>query len=122
MLNWAYSEGDRAGVLQKFSSKGWVCKTNEGAIAQYMVASMAPQMWDFTVRDAATADALRKAVGHSVQLHYTEHPGLPSSCFGDTRYFVDHVEITDGVTGRILAPAGAPLAAPAPVAAPPVPP
>jgi hypothetical protein len=27
-----------------------------------------------------------------VVLHYTQHPGLPTSCFGLTEYFVDSVE------------------------------
>ena len=33
-LSWAYSVGERAGVLQKFSKKGWICKTYEGEVAQ----------------------------------------------------------------------------------------
>jgi hypothetical protein len=100
-LAWAYAEGDRAGVLQKFVRRGWVCKTQEGEIAlyygggQYMGASASPQLWDFSVRDQAIATELSKAVGHRVQLHYTEHPGIPTACFGETRYFVDRVTITD---------------------------
>jgi hypothetical protein len=94
-LSWSYSDGERAGVLQKFSRRGWLCKTQEGELALYIVAGIAPQMWNFTVRDDATALALDKAVGHKVQLHYTEHPGVPTSCFGDTRYFVDRVTIED---------------------------
>ena len=94
-LSWAYSDGERAGVLQKFSRKGWVCKTQEGEIAQYLVAGISPQMWSFSVRDKTVAAQLDKAVGHRVQLHYTEHPGVPSSCFADTRYFVDRVIVTD---------------------------
>jgi hypothetical protein len=95
-LSWAYSDGERAGILQKFSRKGWLCKTEEGEIAviygggQYLAT---PQMWSFSVRDPAVAAELDKAVGHRVQLHYTEHPGLPSSCFADTRYFVDRVTV-----------------------------
>eukprot|EP01041_Mallomonas_annulata_P033526 gene33526-56163_t len=27
---WSYSDGERAGWVQKFSRKGWVCKTWEG--------------------------------------------------------------------------------------------
>ncbi len=94
-LWWAYSDGERAGVLQKFSRKGWVCKTQEGEIAQYLVAGISPQMWLFSVRDKTVAAELDKAVGHRVQLHYTEHPGMLSSCFADTRYFVDRVIVTD---------------------------
>jgi hypothetical protein len=94
-LSWAYSDGERAGVLQKFSRKGWVCKTQEGEIAQYLVAGISPQMWLFSVRDKTVAAQLDKAVGHRVQLHYTEHPGVPTSCFAETRFFVDRITVTD---------------------------
>ncbi|MGA2776285.1 MAG: hypothetical protein ABSF94_01920 [Steroidobacteraceae bacterium] len=97
-LSWSYSDGERAGVLQKFSRRGWLCKTQEGELALYIVSGIAPQVWNFSVRDEATAAALDKAVGHRVQLHYTEHPGIPSSCFGDTRYFVDRITIEDAKT------------------------
>ena len=98
-LSWAYSDGERAGVLQKFSRKGWVCKTQEGEIAQYVVAGISPQIWQFSVRDERVAAQLDKAVGHRVQVHYTEHPGVPSSCFADTRYYVDRVTVTDDQPG-----------------------
>jgi hypothetical protein len=88
-LNYSYSEGDRAGVLQKFSRKGWVCKTWEGELAQYVVAGVAPQIWPFTVRDPALAANLASKVGEKVQLHYAEHRGIPTNCFGDTGYFVE---------------------------------
>jgi hypothetical protein len=103
-LSWAYSDGERAGVLQKFSRKGWVCKTQEGEIAQYVVAGISPQIWQFSVRDKAVAAQLDKAVGHRVQVHYTEHPGVPSSCFADTRYYVDRVTITDEQPGATVLP------------------
>ena len=90
-LHWSYSEGERAGILQKFSRKGWVCKTDEGELAQYVVPGIAPQIWLFTVRDPEIAKQLRKLVGSKVQLHYTEHRGVPTSCFGDTSYYVDSV-------------------------------
>jgi hypothetical protein len=92
-LNWSYSEGERAGVLQKFGRKGWVCKTYEGEVAMYIVSGMTPQIWYFSVRDNAIAEQLRKVVGEKVQLHYTEHQGIPSSCFADTKYFVDSVKV-----------------------------
>lgn len=98
-LSWSYSDGERAGVVQKFSRRGWLCKTDEGELAMYIVAGVAPQIWNFSVRSPAVVDQINKAVGHRVQLHYTEHPGVPSSCFGDTRYFVDRVTVTDAATG-----------------------
>jgi len=93
MLWWSYSEGERAGILQKFSKRGWICKTYEGELAMYVVGGVAPQIWNFSVRDETTATALTKAVGRQVRLHYTEHPGLPTSCFGETDYFIEGVEI-----------------------------
>jgi hypothetical protein len=97
-LSWAYSEGERAGVLQKFSRKGWICKTYEGEIAQYIVGGVAPQIWHFSVRDEAVAAQLFKAVGQTVQLHYTEHRGLPTSCFGDTPYFAERFTVIPAAT------------------------
>ena len=118
MLSWSYSEGERAGVLQKFSRRGWVCKTNEGELAMYVVGGVAPQIWNFSARDKTVAGELHKAVGRQVRLHYTEHPGLPTSCFGETGHFVDHVEIVDspGVvapsSGMTIGPGKGPADAP----------
>jgi len=132
-LAWAYAEGERAGVLQKFVRRGWICKTQEGEIAlyygggQYMGAAISPQLWDFSVRDKSVAESLNKAVGHRVQLHYTEHPGIPTPCFAETRFFVDRVTVTDNEPGAAprpslpsgpsLPPPGAP-ATPAPAPSP----
>ena len=88
-LSWAYSEGQRAGILQKFSRKGWLCKTYEGELALYVVGGVAPQIWDFSTRDPKVAEELLKAVGQQVQVHYTEHRGVPTSCFAETSYFVE---------------------------------
>lgn len=93
MLWWSYSEGERAGVLQKFSKRGWICKTYEGEVAQYIVGGVAPQIWYFSVRDPVLAEQLHKAVGQQVRMHYKEHRGLPTTCFGETDYFADRFEI-----------------------------
>jgi hypothetical protein len=98
-LAWAYSDGERAGVLQKFSRRGWICKTQEGELAQYVVAGVSPQIWQFSVRDPKVGAQLNKLVGRKVQVHYTEHAGVPSSCFADTRYFVDRVTVVDNGPG-----------------------
>jgi hypothetical protein len=103
-LTWSYSEGERAGILQKFSRKGWLCKTYEGELAQYIVAGVAPQIWNFTVRDERVAEELRTLAGSKLQLHYTEHVGVPTSCFGDTGYYVDGVVRLD--TLPVPAPGG----------------
>jgi hypothetical protein len=92
-LSWSYSEGTRAGYLQKFSKKGWVCKTWEGELALTTVPGVAPTLWDFTVRSDAAARQLNLALGRRVLLFYREHKGIPSRCFGETNYFVDSVKI-----------------------------
>ncbi len=120
MLWWSYSEGDRAGVLQKFSRRGWICKTWEGEIAMYVVGGVAPQIWSFSVRDDQIAQEMQTAVGQQVRLHYAEHRGLPTNCFGETDYFVNRVEIV-GPPPFLQPPAesGAPEAA-SPAPPPPV--
>jgi len=95
VLNWSYSEGERAGILQKFSRKGWVCKTHEGELAMTTVPGVAPTLWDFSVRDAEVARQLRAQVGRRVVLHFVEHRGIPGDCFGETPYFVDAVRPQD---------------------------
>jgi hypothetical protein len=114
MLWWSYSEGERAGVLQKFSKRGWVCKTYEGELALYVVGGVAPQIWHFSVRDDAVADQLHKAVGQQLRIHYTEHRGLPTTCFGETSYFADRFEAIRAAeplppaSGLAVEPAAAP--------------
>ncbi len=93
-LHLSYADGDRSGLLQKFSRKGWVCKTYEGELTLApgpgQVGTM-PHTWAFTVRDDDTAKQVNAALGQKVVLHYAQHPGLPTTCFGETEYFVDGV-------------------------------
>lgn len=103
-LSWAYADETRAGVLQKLTHRGWLCKTIEGDLAQYIVPGISPQIWKFSVRDPAVAAQLEKNVGRQVQLHYTEHPGVPNACFADTRYFVDNITVTDAPNPASSAP------------------
>jgi hypothetical protein len=95
VLNVSYSEGERSGLLQKFSSKGWVCKTWEGEIAMSYLPGMAPVLWDFTVRDDSVAKQVNEGLGKKVVLHYHEHRGVPTSCFGETQYFVDSLRVVE---------------------------
>jgi hypothetical protein len=95
-LSWAYSEGDRAGVLQKFSKRGWVCKTYEGELALYIVGGVAPQIWYFSTRDEELAKQLTEAVGKNIQLHYAEHRGVPTNCFAETSYFAESFVVVEG--------------------------
>jgi hypothetical protein len=90
---WSYSDGQRAGILQKFSRKGWICKSYEGELAMSIVPGVAPTIWEFSVRDPTVVARLKSAIGNRVALHYTEHRGIPTTCFGQTNYFVDSVSV-----------------------------
>lgn len=92
-LSYSYSEGDRVGFVQKFSRKGWVCKTWEGEL-QMIVAlpGATPQIFPFSVRDAAVSEQINALMGKQVKLHYEQHVGVPSRCFGETEYFITKVE------------------------------
>jgi hypothetical protein len=95
-LRWSYSDGERAGFVQKFSRKGWICKTWEGELAMATLPGTMPQVFAFTVRDPGTASLIEKSMGRRVSLHYEQHMGLPTSCFGETQYFVTQVQPVPG--------------------------
>jgi hypothetical protein len=92
-LSWSYSEGERAGFLQKFSKKGWVCKTWEGEILLSSMPGAIPERFEFSVRDKKVADDLMAAIGKRVVLTYAQHKGVPSSCFGETEHFIEKVVV-----------------------------
>lgn len=94
-FNYSYSDGNRAGYIQKFSNKGWVCKTHEGELAMTTVPGVAPILWGFSVWDEKVASQLGQAMGKRLVLHYKEYRYLPTNCFGETAYFVDHIEISE---------------------------
>ena len=96
-LSWSYSDGERAGTLQKFSRKGWLCKTWEGELQVSTIPGSAPILWEFSVRDATIASKLEGAIAHDgrVVLTYEEHLGVPTSCFGETGYFVTGVRLVE---------------------------
>lgn len=90
-LRFVYSTGDRAGYVQKISKKGWLCKTWEGELAMVNLPGAMPEIFTFTVRDEAVAQQLVKTVGQRVALTYEQHVGIPTTCFGDTQYFITKV-------------------------------
>jgi hypothetical protein len=94
-FNYSYSDGNRAGYIQKFSNKGWICKTHEGELAMTTVPGVAPILWSFSVSDPKVASQLSQIVGKRLVLHYKEYRYLPTTCFGETAYFVDHVEVAE---------------------------
>jgi len=94
-LHWSYADGERAGYVQKFSKRGWVCKTWEGEMAMVTMPGTVSEKFQFTVRDDAVAHKLNAGVGKRMALHYEQHKWIPTSCFGDTEYFVTDVRVTE---------------------------
>ena len=92
-LHYVYSSGERSGYVQKISRKGWLCKTWEGELAMTTVPGTAPQIFQFSVRDDATAHRVEQAAGQRVALSYQQHKGIPTSCFGETEYFITGVRV-----------------------------
>lgn len=96
---WSYSSGERAGWVQKFSHRGWLCKTWEGELALVSLPGTSTvEKFAFTVHDEAAAEAINKVMGKRVNLHYEEKVGLPTSCFGETRFFVTGVTLVDEIS------------------------
>ena len=94
-LSWSYSTGERAGLLQKFSKRGWLCKTWEGEHLLTTLPGVIPEKFLFTVRDDQLAKQLATHAGQRLVLKYAQHKGVPSSCFGDTEYFVESFEVLE---------------------------
>ena len=109
-LNYTFSSGERAGYVQKFSKKGWTCKTWEGELAMANIPGAMPEIFSFSVRDEAVAREIEQDMGRRVSLSYEQHRGVPTSCFGETEYFVTNVRSVDD---NQLAPPPAPVPPPA---------
>jgi hypothetical protein len=94
-MTFTYSSGERSGFLQKLSQKGWVCKTWEGELAMVNMPGAMSQMFNFSVRNDSIAGVINEAMvqNHRVVLTYKQHVGVPTSCFGETQYFVSGVKV-----------------------------
>lgn len=104
-LHWTYSEGERAGYVQKFSKKGWLCKTWEGEIALVTMPGAIPEKFEFTVKDDAVAGRINALAGRRVVLIYQQHKFIPVSCYGDTEYFVVDVKPVETPDNAAILPA-----------------
>jgi len=91
-LNWSFSKGERTGYIQKLSKTGWICKTWEGEMAMVTMPGAIPDKFLFSVRDDKVAELINKSAGKRVSLVYEHHKGVPTSCFGNTEYFIVDVK------------------------------
>ena len=86
-LNWSYSKGERIGYVQKFSEKGWLCKTWEGELQMLPVPGAIPEKFLFSVRDKTVINKINSSLGKKVSLSYEQHKGIPTTCFGESEHF-----------------------------------
>jgi hypothetical protein len=94
-LTYNYSDGERAGYVQKLSRKGWVCKTWEGELSMINYPGAAPEIFHFSVRDEKMAKEIEAVVGKRVALSYEQHINVPTSCFGETEYFITGLRVIE---------------------------
>jgi hypothetical protein len=87
-LTFSYGRGERVGFVQKLSRRGWVCKTWEGELAVATVPGVAPDKFYFSLRDAPTAAQVKSTLGKRVRVVYAQHKWIPTTCFGETEFFV----------------------------------
>ena len=92
-LHWVYSSGERVGFVQKISEKGFICKTYEGEQVLVTVPGTQAEKFFFTAKNEAIYNKINETNGQRVRLLYKQHKWIPSSCFGDTEYFVYDVKV-----------------------------
>jgi hypothetical protein len=94
---YTYSEGYRAGLLQKFSNKGAIFKTYEGEMILSSISStsnvaIASEKFFFSVPNKVLAIQFDTLQGRNVIVHYKEKNG-PVFWRGDSNYLVDSIAI-----------------------------
>jgi hypothetical protein len=94
-LHWVYSSGERVGFVQKISQKGFVCKTYEGEQVLVTVPGTQAEKFFFTAKNEAVYNKINETNGQRVRLLYKQHKWIPTSCFGDTEYFVYDVKVLE---------------------------
>jgi hypothetical protein len=95
VLKWSYSKGERIGYVQKFSEKGWLCKTWEGELQMLPVPGAVPEKFLFSVRDRAMISKINSSLGKKISLSYEQHVGIPTNCFGETEYFAVDAKVLE---------------------------
>lgn len=95
-LQFAYATGAKTGYVNSFSREGRLCGRWEGELAMVSIPGAPPDLFHFSVRDDSLAEIITKTRGQNVTITYDEHRGVPTSCFGDTRFHVTGVKSTLG--------------------------
>lgn len=94
---YTYSEGYRAGLLQKFSNKGTIFKTYEGEIILSSISStrdvaLASEKFYFSLINKSLVRTFDTLQGQNVIVHYKQK-NSPAFWRGDSEYLVDSVKV-----------------------------
>jgi hypothetical protein len=94
-----YSEGNRSGLLQKFSYKGNIFKTYEGELIlnSLVINGIAPvssEKFYFSVESKTLGERMKNYEGKRVVLQYKEKKGV-LFWRGDSNYIVDSVRLVE---------------------------
>jgi hypothetical protein len=100
-LSYSYSNGSRAGFLQKFSKRGWVCKTWEGELVTGSMLGN-QEKFSFSVRDEELAKMVSSNIGKRVEIEYDQHVGVPTNCFAETEYYVKKIKSVPDIRDELL--------------------
>jgi len=100
-LSYSYSNGSRAGFLQKFSKRGWVCKTWEGELVTGSMLGN-QEKFSFSVRDEDLAKLVASSIGKRIEIEYDQHVGVPTNCFAETEYYVKKIKAVPDIRDELL--------------------
>jgi hypothetical protein len=94
---YTYSEGYRAGLLQKFSRKGTIFKTHEGELILSSISSnrdvaIASEKFFFSLINKDLVRTFDTLQGQNVIVHY-QQKNSPVFFRGDSEYLVDSVRL-----------------------------
>ena len=93
-----YSDGNRTGLLQKFSHKGNLFKTYEGelvlnSITTSGISPLSAEKFYFSVDDKNVAEKMSQFEGKKVEVHYEQKNGA-AFWRGDSPYIVDSINVS----------------------------
>jgi len=101
-LHWTYSDGERAGYVQKLSRKGWLCKTWEGEMAMVTMPGTVSDKFYFTVPDDAVASQINTSVEYGDG--FLERLQFPGQVDVGRQNFTELDECSDDIDGHLYGP------------------
>jgi hypothetical protein len=93
-LTYVYASGQHTGYIRKLTKTGWLCKTWEGQLVTSPTPAVQSQLFNFTIHDDSLATLIQNAHDKQVTLSYSQYLTSPSTCLGETRYFIEGITVS----------------------------